>query len=250
MSSLEIIKGAWYSLFIKSALSPVEPKSDRSAIYGIKLQLPGVIPDIPIDILLGYNTTSKINSLKRNYLNEEEINIAKNKLSQKESCSISFSLKSGEKYSGGKLYRNVDHCMVSAVIYKDKGAIKNITIFYRSTEICRKWLPDLVFLKEEIFPRLEIDSYESITFMFGRIVTKSDWFWIILKDRELSDRERFLRTYGQKKPKGLEYLGKLIQKVEDPNKKLLRSQKACYDMFKEDRIFRWMKNYLKKYLQR
>lgn len=245
MSSLEIVRKAWHSLFMKSALSPVEPKSDRSAVYGVKLQLPGILPDIPIDILLNYKISHKINSLKRNYLNEEDIEIAKNKLSQKESCSISFSLKSGEKYSGGKLYRNVDHCMVSAVIYKDKGFIKNITVFYRSTEICRKWLPDLVFFKEEILPRFEIEYYGSITFMFGRVVTKSDWFWIILKDMELSERERFLNIYSKKKPKGLDYLRKLIQKVNNPDKKLLRSQKACYDMFKEDPIFEYMRNYLK-----
>ena len=66
--------------------------------------------------------------------------------------------------------------MVSAVVYKEKGLITNITIFYRSTEICRKWLPDLVFLREEVIPRLGIDSYGSITFMFGRVVTKSEWF--------------------------------------------------------------------------
>lgn len=243
MSSLNTVREAWHHLFIKSALSTTEPKSDRSARYGLVMQLQGELPDIPIDELLNYKISAKMNSLRKNYLNEEEIELAREKLSQKETSSVSFSLKASEKY-GGK-YRNVDHCMVSAVVYKEKGIITNITVFYRSTEICRKWLPDLVFLKEEVIPRLGIDSYESITFMFGRVVTKSEWFWIILRDMKSLDRRWFLMRYEKKKPKGIAFLKRLIQQVENPTCKLLRSQEACYKMFHEDPVYEDMKRLLR-----
>lgn len=243
MSSLDTVREAWHHLFIESALSTTEPKSDRSARYGLVMQLQGELPDIPIDELLNYKISAKMNSLRKNYLNEEEIELAREKLSRKETSSVSFSLKAGEKY-GGK-YRNVDHCMVSAVVYKEKGLITNITIFYRSTEICRKWLPDLVFLREEVIPRLGIDSYGSITFMFGRVVTKSEWFWIILRDMSEKERNWFFERYSREKPKGVAFLKRLIQQVENPTCKLLRSQEACYKMFHEDPIYKIMKRLLR-----
>jgi len=105
----------------------------------------------------------KMSSLKSSYLNMDSIKRAKYRMDNKIGTSWSISLQNKDKN-----YTEQDHCMVSMVIYKGYKNHYDITVFYRTTEVCRKFLFDLVFLRNEVFPLLGIRDYD-ITFMFTRL---------------------------------------------------------------------------------
>ena len=96
------------------------------------------------------------------YFNQESLDRAKERLKEKKTTSVNISLINKEKTNTKQ-----DHCMVSMVLFKNNKKYK-ATIFYRTTELCRKFLFDLKFLREEILSYLEIPDCE-ITFMFAKL---------------------------------------------------------------------------------
>ena len=103
----------------------------------------------------------KMTSLKKAYFNKESLDRAKKRLAEGAN-SVSISLQANDK-----TYTKQDHCMVSMVIYKSKVGYE-VTVFYRVTEICRKFLFDLKFIREIIMPYMKINNYR-ITFFFTRV---------------------------------------------------------------------------------
>lgn len=96
---------------------------------------------------LGY-TKNKMSSLKKTYENPELLNLGKETLIQqkdKSYISSSFSFITGAKSKKGKSY-----CINAAVFTQDadgKGR-RDLAIFYRATEIPKKFGADLLFLRQ------------------------------------------------------------------------------------------------------
>lgn len=105
---------------------------------------------------------AKKSYLMNAYFNKESLVRAKERLSLKKNTSVNVSFMGKEKTNTTQ-----DHCMVSMVVFKENKKYR-ATIFYRTTEICRKFLFDLKFLKEEIFSFLEIPDCE-VTFIFAKL---------------------------------------------------------------------------------
>lgn len=105
---------------------------------------------------------AKKSYLMNAYFNKESLDRAKKRLKEKKSTSVNISLIGKEKTNTKQ-----DHCMVSMVLFKNNKKYK-ATIFYRTTELCRKFLFDLKFLQEEILPYLGIPECD-ITFMFAKL---------------------------------------------------------------------------------
>lgn len=111
---------------------------------------------------MGYSKgPSKMNQLKRNYLNEEELIKAResfrSRLKKSQSC-ITARFGNKEKDS-----RSQGFCMQTITInYLEKpepgtpGYV--IELYYRSTELGQKFLADLKFLSEVVFPILVTDD--------------------------------------------------------------------------------------------
>ena len=106
---------------------------------------------------------TKMSSLKNAYFNKESLDRAKYRMMDNIGKSYSISLQNNDKN-----YTTQDHCMVSMVIFKEKKNHYDITVFYRTTEICRKFLFDLVFIRDVILPYLGIKDYR-LNFMFTRL---------------------------------------------------------------------------------
>lgn len=103
----------------------------------------------------------KMSSIKNAYFNQDSLDRAKERLS-KGAKSVSISLQNKDK-----TYTKQDHCMVSLVLYTGKKR-SEVTLFYRTTEVCRKFLFDLKFLKEVVMPYLGIENY-TLTIFFTRV---------------------------------------------------------------------------------
>ena len=96
---------------------------------------------------LGY-TKNKMSSLKKTYENPDLLNLGMETLIQqkdKSYISSSFSF-----ITGAKSKRKKSYCMNAAVFTQDPSKKGNIdlTIFYRATEIPKKFGADLLFLRE------------------------------------------------------------------------------------------------------
>lgn len=124
--------------------------------------------------VVGYNNWQvKRKQLHRYYVNPEELEraIAKFKFISKEKDkfdSVNMTLKNEHK-SG---WTSQDHCMASMIISywpkSHKGpANTEIDVYYRTTEVAKKFVADLALFREDIFPHFEPIS--RIRFVFSTL---------------------------------------------------------------------------------
>jgi len=117
---------------------------------------------------LGYaSKKSKFSQLKRIYYSPENISMAKTKMEDREEkdfTSVSISTLAGAKNS-----KSQGHCIISIIISKilSTGEV-NVSVFYRNTELIRKFGADLLFLKEVVIPDILGDiPIKKISFHFA-----------------------------------------------------------------------------------
>lgn len=171
----------------------------------------------------------KMSSLKKAYFNQASLDRAKYRMANNLGTSYSISLQNEDKG-----YTDQDHCMVSMIIFKEKDFYK-ITVVHRSTEICRKFLFDLKFIKEEILPYLEIENY-SITFYFCRVtISFVNLQTLFMMNPSLLTAKgwnitakRFFKLY-------LQYLNKMLLVKERGS--ILKSHWRHFQNLKKDKIF-------------
>jgi len=112
---------------------------------------------------MGY-TKTKLNNLIKFYSSVQEIEKYKRELKKaqgKDQASIYFSTVGEYKGDNKK-----DHCIRGIGVNLIKGEIVNAHIFYRSSELSRKFLADLIFFSSYLFPLLEIKNDVPITIHF------------------------------------------------------------------------------------
>ena len=171
---------------------------------------------------------SKKTYLYNAYFNKESLDRAKERLALKKNTSVNISLINKEKTNTTQ-----DHCMVSMVIFKE-GKKYRATVFYRTTELCRKFLFDLKFLKEEILSYLGISDCD-ITFMFAKVTLSYAFlhtlFLLGAKPEEfiiLKRTEEFWNGY-------LQYLDKML--LVNERGSILKSHWRHFQTFKKSKVF-------------
>lgn len=124
---------------------------------------PGMM-DFPISMSdLGY-TNTKLNNLKKFYFSDEELRKFEKQYKKgidTDQASIFFSTVGADKGEHKK-----DHCIRGIGVNIIKGNIVGVHIHYRSSELTRKFLADLVFFNEYIWPELGVDKDIPIAFHF------------------------------------------------------------------------------------
>lgn len=138
---------------------------------------------------LGYaRGDSKIRQLKRNYLNVEELERARDSLAsrikggKKQSC-ITARFGNQEKDS-----RSQGFCMQSITLNHISNPLPGhhklvVELYYRSTEVGQKFFADLMFLKEVVFPILleGLPDPDGVRFKFSTLYLSSMFLPIILQ---------------------------------------------------------------------
>lgn len=229
----------WASLVID--LMTREKEANGQIDYNFRHELIHFNKLGPINLESIYpGANGKMSSLKNAYFNKESLDRAKERLKEGAN-SVSISLQAKDK-----TYTKQDHCMVSMVIYRDKKDYE-ITVFYRVTEVCRKFLFDLKFIQEVILPYLEIDNYH-ISFFFTRITLSLIFLHTLfllypyfLENLKKTDRyigyelESLLDDY-------LQYLNKMLERKERGS--MLRSHWRHFQKFRETKEFKDLYKYL------
>ena len=196
----------WLSLHWAIASAPTLVISGVRKIVGdISWQIPGsaLKTDLTFEDL-GYTTKGKFGQLKRNYWNQESVDIAVKKLlSRKDSvhASSAIRLQAGDKDS-----RSSGYCMQNMVI-TICGDKSFVDIYYRSTEVSMKFLADLIFFCKvlpPIFEELGIEP-ELIRFKFANAFISALYQPVFLRFEQnpvgfykhLQKHDpRFFRTYS------------------------------------------------------
>ena len=188
-------------------------------------------------------TESKMSSLKKAYFNQESLDRAKKRL-EEGANSVSISLQAKDK-----TYTKQDHCMVSMVIYRDKKDYE-ITVFYRVTEICRKFLFDLKFLHDVVLPYLGIENYH-VTFFFTRITLSLIFLHTLfllypcyLEGLKNMDKEKLNNCYEADEllRDYLQYLNMMLKRKEKGS--MLKSHWRHFQKFKITKEFKELHKYL------
>lgn len=179
---------------------------------------------------------AKKSYLMNAYFNKDSLLRAKERLSKKKNTSVNISLINKEKTNTTQ-----DHCMVSMVVFKENKKYK-ATIFYRTTELCRKFLFDLKFLKEEILTILEIPDCE-ITFMFAKLTISYAFLHTpFLLDSNYINTLK-LSPLGEDFWKGyLQYLNKML--LIKQRGSTLKSHWRHFQTFKNSEVFPKVMEYL------
>lgn len=173
---------------------------------------------------------AKKSYLMNAYFNQESLDRAKQRLKEKKNTSVNISLINKEKTNTTQ-----DHCMVSMVIFKENKKYK-ATIFYRTTELCRKFLFDLKFIQEEILHYLEIPDCE-ITFIFAKLTISYAFLstvFLIGEYLQYSINAKELEEYfwgGY-----LQYINKMVKLKERGT--ILKSHWRHFQTFRKTKIFK------------
>ena len=166
-------------------------------IYTLSLHdaLPIYIEPKPKLSSFGYaeSGSHKMTSLKRHYLNEDARDKALEKLSiivsKKRYGSVGFPL-TGEE----KTWTKQDFCIQAITITNgttSEDCPGVVHVFYRTTEIIKKFGADLVFLRDEVLPPVEeICKLNSINFYFSNLTVHPMFFPTLLS--HINDPVTFL----------------------------------------------------------
>mgnify|MGYP003288859514 CR=1 FL=1 len=131
----------------------------------------------PFELCCYTNKEGKLSLLSRNYRNEESINEAKRKLKGSNSI-VSVSLIGEAKHGSVK---NKDFCMYTLFINKDE---KRATVIFRNSDVFKKLLIDVYWLKNILMKELGIENYQ-LDACFNSITLRAPFFYIYLKAANL-----------------------------------------------------------------
>lgn len=188
MKTMTDMRDDWVRLVKELALNPIP---DRMISSGIKyfndvtFEISGEAWNrgFPVSLSdLGYGGKStKLSQLSRNYLNKGEIKVARDKLierAKKKSgyTSVAISMRGEDKDS-----RSQGHCILNMVISNNpKNFVTGnpelkVDVYYRSTEVIKKFGADLIFLHDVVIPQILVEPYflpqdiSKIRFCFSNI---------------------------------------------------------------------------------
>lgn len=126
----------------------------------------------PFELCCYTNKEGKLSLLSRNYRNENSINKAKSDLKGGHSI-VSVSLIGEVKHGSVK---NKDFCMYTLFINKDE---KRATVIFRNSDVFKKLLIDIYWLKNILMKELGIENYR-LDACFNALTLRAPFFYIYL----------------------------------------------------------------------
>ena len=140
----------------------------------------------PFKLCCYTNKEGKLSLLSRNYRNEASIKAAKESLKGGHSI-VSVSLIGEAKHGSVK---NKDFCMYTLFINKDE---KRATVIFRNSDVFKKLLIDIYWLKNVLMKELGIEKYR-LDACFNALTLRAPFFYIYLN----AAKKYWLETSGIK----------------------------------------------------
>lgn len=142
---------------------------------------------------LGYASyESKMRQLMSHYYNEESIKAAVDQLNNRTGDGKKFTSVAISCVGGDKKKTSQGHCIQTIIISLHETLGINITVFYRTTEICQKFAADLLFLKHILFPAIIGDKPINQVYFYFSTVYLSPLYTMAFVDGDNVDR--FIKT--------------------------------------------------------
>ena len=164
---------------------------NRKIVRHVKLDFPRPFENFDITLSDVGFTRAKMSQLSRNYLFPESIEAAQTLWNRYRSRpkynSVSFSTyKTFIKDHGGTHGSKIGPCMQSVVITLLNKREAEITVLYRSTELFKKFLADLIFLKDFLLPGFDFSGMNitNLSCQFVNVSVASPYFATIIPHLE------------------------------------------------------------------
>lgn len=188
------MKAAWVQFCMALALREADEISGvQKIVHHVSMKVPGdLFFDGSIDLsMFGYSERgNKMESLKRHYLDRDKmlasVGIIEERVEQSKYGSCGFPL-TGEV----KKWTKQDFCMQAATVTNYKDGLR-VVVFYRTTEVIKKFGADLIFLRDVVLPRFnDVKSISSVTFSFSNVTVHPMFFPTLLS--HVDDPVSFLK---------------------------------------------------------
>jgi len=190
------MKQQWIDFCLDLAIKKEDfyANGNRKIFRDLKFKVKNVSNDLQL-IDAGY-TNSKMNLLKTNYYHEESIQVAQQlwdkRLGQKGYGSVSFTcfahfVKGGAVDAKRAKRASVfGPCLQSVVMTRTPQHRTHIDVFYRTTELFKKFPADIVFVRDELLPNFNFDPAPivDITFHFANATLHPMYFAVIIPHLE------------------------------------------------------------------
>lgn len=212
----------WWTFAISGLVIQTNARtSGSSLIYGPtvlhNMDLEGVDP---FELCCYTNKNGKMSLLTKNYWNQESIDEAK-KLLKGGNTIVSVSL-IGQKKHGS--IKNKDYCMYNLFINRDD---KRATVVFRNSDILKKLLIDVYWLKTKLFPELGITDY-ALDGIFNAVTVRAPFYYIYLNWLKKEDNriqagmfDTILKNHLEDYPKQIDEMFLEWYKKPAPNYKSL-----------------------------
>lgn len=184
------MKEIWMSACTTAAYSRVSGTfwcGCRKISRGVKLHFGGMrwADDLGMSDL-GY-TASKMKQLDRNYLHEESVEVAlmlwKRRLNQKKYGSVGITTYNhflkNDPNKKSKRASVMGPCIQAVTITLMKDGTPEVDVFYRTTELFKKFPADLVWLRDRLLKPFELED-PNVTFHFANMTTHPMYIATIL----------------------------------------------------------------------
>jgi hypothetical protein len=152
-------------------------------------------PDITLS-MLGFSK-KKITMLTDYYLNEESVRVALYQLEHRREKNTYGSVGITTYNHFAKKERPMHGpCIQSVVLTHSKGGKIDMDVFYRTTEIFKKFAADLIWLREIFLPQFNITNGGVVRFHFANI-TYHPMYWVVSAPYLSSPVESLIRIHSQ-----------------------------------------------------
>lgn len=217
----------------------------RKILQGTSYSFPNLDGDLNLADI-GY-TKSKMTMLKRFYYNEESVNVAKRLWDQRLEkgrygsvgmTTFNHFVKSEKTSPRGSV---MGPCLLAVTLTLTPDGTA-VDVFYRTTEVFKKWPADLVFIKEQLLIDFPLPNLYNVKFHFANLTTHPMYAITIIP--HIEDPIKELEKIRAKDPYFFKWLtrwtsryvleehGHGIQKFSQA----LRVQKSAYDLLDKDKL--------------
>lgn len=202
------MKAAWVKFATQLALDPCEFVIGSRKVFRNKRM---VVRDPKFDVTLedaGY-TSTKVATLVKGYIHEESLSSAVDQWNRRRAGgrygSVGFTcynhiLKAHSHAAANKHSSIMGPCLQSVIITLHKNRDTYVDIFYRSTEVYKKFPADLVLVAEHMLSRFDFSEnpLREIRFHFANVTVSPTYFGCILPHVE--DPVGFMKEFALEDP--------------------------------------------------
>lgn len=186
------MKADWINMATKLSLAPASFHSgDKKILRGFTTTFDRAEDDLNLEEI-GY-TKSKITTLIKNYTHTESLDMAEKLWADRQASnrygSVGFHcynhlIKAWSLAETNKIKSVHGPCLQSIVLTGVGKQKAHVDVFYRTTEVLKKFPADLILIRDAFLPRFNLDDWDyDITFHFANLTMSGMYMGVLLSHK-------------------------------------------------------------------